>query len=286
MNVMRKKILLPTDFSRNAWGAISYAIDLYKNEACDFYILNVYDTDANALEQLMLKNPDRNISELVEEHSENELKKISHRISFRDEALDHSYIYLSQRNDLIPAIKDVVEKRDIDLVVMGTKGSSDVANIAYGSNAVMVMEKVRNCPVLAIPPNVIFTEPNEIVFPTSFKTHFKKRELAHLVEIARLTNAPIRILHVHKEMKLDEVQENYKALLEECLDGLEYSFHTLDNADISLALQFFVQSRGSEMIAFINRKHTFFSSVFSQPLVKTVGVNSKVPLLAMHDLRN
>ncbi len=283
---MRKKILIPTDFSRNAWGAISYAVDLFKTEPCDFYILNVYETNAKAFKQLMLQNPDRNISELVEEHSENELKKISHRISFRDEALDHNYVYLSQRNNLVSAIKDVIEKRDIDLVVIGTKGSSDVANIAYGSNAVMVMEKIRNCPVLAIPPNIIFTEPNEIVFPTSFKTHFKKRELSHLVEIARLTNAPIRILHVNKEDKLDEIQENFKALLEECLDGLEYSFHTLENTDIGLALQLFVQSRGSEMIAFINRKHTFFSSVFSQPLVKTVGVNSKVPLLAMHDLRN
>ena len=283
---MRKKILVSTDFSRNAWGAISYAIDLFKNEPCDFFILNVYETSGYGLEQLMLANPDKLISELAGEQSENELKKISHRISFRDEALEHSYAYLSQENDLISAIKDIVEKKDVDLVVIGTKGSSDTTNIAFGSNAVMVMEKIRNCPVLAIPPNVIFIEPNEIVFPTSFKTHFKKRELSYLVEVARLTNSPIRILHVQKEEKLDEIQKNYKALLEECFEGLAYSFHYLDNADISVALQFFVQSRGSEMIAFVNKKHTFFGSIFSQPLVKTVGVNSKVPLLAMHDLRN
>lgn len=283
---MRKKILVSTDFSRNAWGAISYAIDLFKNEPCDFFILNVFETNPYELEQLMLENPDKLISELAGEQAENELKKISHRISFRDEALEHSYVYLSQDNDLISAIEDIVEKKDIDLVVIGTKGSSDFTNIAYGSNAVMIMEKIRSCPVLAIPPNVIFTEPNEIVFPTSFKTHFKKRELAHLVEIARITNAPIRILHVQKEEKLDEVQENYKALLEECFEGLEYSFHTLEEAEIPVALQFFVESRGSEMIAFVNKKHTFFSTMFSKPLVKTVGANSKVPLLAMHDLWN
>lgn len=283
---MRKKILLPTDFSRTAWGAISYAIELFKRESCEFYVLNAYETSGFDLEQLLDKHPDRNAMELALEHSENELKKISQRISFRDESLLHDFIYLSQENDLLDAVLDVVEKKDIDMVVIGTKGRSDMANIAFGSNAVMLMEKVRNCPVLAIPPNVLFTEPNEIVFPTSFRTHFKKRELTHLIEIARLTNAPIRILHVSKEEELDDVQKNYKELLEELFEGLEYTYHTLDNSDISLALQFFVQSRGSEMIAFINKKHSFFSSIFAQPLVKTVGVNSKVPLLAMHDLRN
>ena len=283
---MRKRILLPTDFSKNAWGAISYAIELFKRESCDFYILNVYETNSYALEQLMLKFPDRKASEIAEEQSENELRKISQRISFRNEAFDHNYIYLSQENDLLYAIKDIVEKKDIELVVMGTKGNSDAENIAFGSNAVMVMEKIRNCPVLAIPPSVMFTEPNEIVFPTSFKTHFKQRELSHLIEIAKLTNAPIRILHIQKEPVLDETQKNYKALLEVYFEGLEYSFHTLDNSNIQVALQFFVESRKSEMIAFINKKHTFFSSIFSQPLVKTIGIDSKVPLLAMHDIRN
>ena len=49
---MKKKILIPTDFSKNAWGAISYAIDLFKNEACEFYILNAYDIDALTIEEL------------------------------------------------------------------------------------------------------------------------------------------------------------------------------------------------------------------------------------------
>ena len=39
---MRKKILLPTDFSKNAWNAILYALELYKNETCEFYIVNIF----------------------------------------------------------------------------------------------------------------------------------------------------------------------------------------------------------------------------------------------------
>lgn len=283
---MRKKIVVPTDFSRNAWNAINYAMELFKNEACDFYVLNAYDTSNYLLDPLMVVNPNDDALEIAREQSEKGLAKISQRISFRDEALDHHFFYVSEATDLLPALIAIVERKDIELIVLGTKGNTDASHVAYGSNAVKVMEKVRNCPVLAVPPNVLFTEPNEIVFPTSFRTHFKRKELDHLIYIAQITNAPVRVLHVQKEEALDKMQQNYKALLMECLDGLDYSFHNLDDSNVSEALQFFVQSRGSEMIAFINKKHTFFGSIFSQPMVKKLGASTKVPLLAMHDLRN
>ena len=283
---MKKKILIPTDFSRNAWGAISYALELFKNETCDFFILNAYDRISFTLNEITNPSVDKTHLEMIQEESELGLKRISQRISFRDEALAHQYFYLSKGEDLIAAMKDVIEKKDIDLVVMGTKGKTDNRNVAFGSNTVIAMEKIRSCPVLSVPPNVIFKEPNEIVFPTSFRTHFKRRELEHLIEIAKITNAPIRVLHVQKELELDAEQKNYKAMLAEYLDGVTFSFHTLDNASIDVAVQFFVQSRDSDMIAFINKKHTFFSTIFSQPMVKSLGVNSEVPVLAMHDFRN
>ncbi len=37
-----KNILLPTDFSRNAWNAIAYALHFLKDEPCIFYLLNTY----------------------------------------------------------------------------------------------------------------------------------------------------------------------------------------------------------------------------------------------------
>jgi nucleotide-binding universal stress UspA family protein len=283
---MRKKLLLPTDFSKNAWEAISYALELYKREPCDFYILNVYDYRSYAVDNIVIPQPKNAYTDAVKEESLKGLEKILHKLSFRDESLDHTFITISKQDGLISAIKEIVELKDIDLVVMGTKGDTDADNVAFGSNTVMVMEKQRSCPVLAIPPGTIYQDPSEIVFPTSFKTHFKKRELRFLTDIAKITNAPIRVLHVGDLSELSEIQKNYKELLTEYLDGLEYSFHTLEKNDIGEALAMFVQSRDSGMIAFINKKHTFFGSIFSRPLVKDLGIHSKIPVLALHDLRN
>jgi len=283
---MIKKILVPTDFSRNSWDALLYAAELYKEVQCEFYILNVFDLSGYAMENIVVPSPNNEYAETVRQRSLDGLEKILSRIGVRSEVENHRYFTVSKQDNLIDAIKDIVELKDIDLVVMGTKGDSDAVNVAFGSNTVMVMEKERNCPVLAVPPGTTFEPPSEIVFPTSYRSHYKRRELNYLVEIARLTAAPVRVLHARKETELDPRQQNYKTLLEECFEGIEHTFHEVEEKEVGEAVRHFVEERKSGMIAFINKKHTFFGSIFSRPLVKQLGLHARVPVLAMHDLRN
>lgn len=283
---MKKKILLPTDFSRNAWNAITYAIELFKNETCDFYVLNVFNATGYAIESMMVPEPGEKLYEEAKKKSETGLGKIMERLTFRDDSPNHNFFMVSQFNGMLEAIKDIVEKHDIEMIIMGTKGTTNASDLIYGSNTVLVMEKARNCPVMAIPEDASYKEPKEIVFPTDYRTYFKRRELQYLVEIAKITNAAIRVLHVTNDDDLDEEQENNKKLLKESLEGLQYTFHTLHNVDVKGGISSFVESRESDMITFVNRKHSFLGSIFSKPMVKTLGHQSKVPVLALHDLTN
>ncbi len=283
---MKKKVLLPTDFSRNAWNAITYALELYKNETVDFYVLNAFNVSGYALDSMMVPEPGERLYDEAKEKSEQGLSKILERLSFRDDYPNHAFFMVSQYNDLLGAIKNIVEKQDIEMVVMGTKGTTNASDLIYGSNTVLVMEKVRTCPVMAIPSEANYKEPKEIVFPTDYRTSFKRRELQYLIEIAKITKAAIRVLYVTNEDELDEEQENNKKLLEENFQGLDHSFHTLSNVDVKGGLSAFVESRSSDMVTFINRRHSFFGSIFSKPMVKNLGYNSKVPVLALHDFTN
>jgi len=51
-----KKIILPTDFSYNAYNAISYAMNLLKDEEATFYLLNTY-TPAIYQTEYLLHSP-------------------------------------------------------------------------------------------------------------------------------------------------------------------------------------------------------------------------------------
>ena len=102
-----------------------------------------------------------------------------------------------------------------------------------------------------------------------------------LIEIAKMHEASIRFLYVNKKPELTEIQENNKQLLDDILETAEHSFHTLSKKNIAESLTTFVESRESDMIAFINKKHFFFGSVFSKPLVKEIGYDATVPILAL-----
>ena len=283
---MKKRILLPTDFSKNAWNAITYALELYKNEECDFYILNAFSTKAYDIDSIIVAKPGDQGYDTAAMDSRKGLEKTLKLLELHQTNSNHKFFKLNFFGSPLDAVKDAIESKDIDLVVMGNKGETDAESILYGSNAIQIMEKSRNCPVLMIPENVDYSEPKEIVFPTSYKTHYKRRELQYLYEISKITNAKVKILHINKEDRLDERQKENKNLLEDCFDGLDYSFHWLNNVDINAGLQNFVQSRGSDMVAIISKKHTFIERLFTRPMVEDLGYNSRVPVLVMHDLRN
>lgn len=284
---MKRKILLPTDFSENSLQAMKYALELYKDQECIFYLLNVFFINPTNIESLIGMEPGSDLYETTKKKSENQLHKLLSEVAFNDNGNSkHSFQVISAFNEPLQAIKNIVDEKDIELIVMGTRGQTNARSKIYGSTAIDVMEKVRHCPVIVVPQLAKRAIPKEIVFPTNYKTSFKKQELKHLINIAASSGASIKVLHVSEEGKLDDKQTNNKKLLDEYFEEVSHSFHLLSQLSVPAAINCFVESRESDMVAFINSKHSFFSSILNQPLVKGIAYSSKVPILVMHDLRN
>lgn len=279
---MDKRILIPTDFSKNALHAVRYALDLYRKLNCEFYFLNVFKGDSYTTDGLVISEPGSAAYETGKRKSEQSFVKLLEMLELHYDNPKHSYYTISTLEVLLEAIKRTIAEKDIELVIMGTKGTTANRELIFGGNTVNAMEKIRECPVLAIPPKMHFSRPMEIVFPTDYKSVFKRKELSYLIEIAMMHGSSVSVLHVTKKTELTKVQENNKSLLNAILETVDHSFHTLFFIDVSDGLNAFVESRGSDMIAFINSRHFFFGSIFSKPLVKEIGYDAKVPILALH----
>lgn len=280
---MDKKILIPTDFSKNALNAIRYGLDLYAKIKCEFYFLNVFHLDNYTTGTLIMPEPGSAEYETAKRASEEELAKLLNMLKLRHNNPKHSYHTISSFNFLSEAMKQTIANKDIDLVMMGTQGATGAKGIIFGSNTVNAMEYIRECPVMAIPDGLQFTIPKEIVFPTNYKSAFSGMELNYLIEIAKMHNTSIRILHFTKKTVLDEEQETHKQLLDDIFKNVDHSFHTLTDKNIAQGITAFVESRNSNMIAFINKKHFLFHSIFSKPLVKEIGYDATVPILALNE---
>ncbi len=183
---------------------------------------------------------------------------------------------------MLEAINKLVADKNADLIVMGSKGATDSIDVLLGGNSIKVMEKVRSCPVLMIPTKAKFKTPKEIVFPTGYDLEFNKKEIAHLTQLAKDSKATIRVLYVGDPNDLDDDQKKIKTTLKTYLGDTRHSFHSLEDVDVHTALRCFTQSTKSDMIAFLNKKHGFFETIFRRPMVKELGYHSELPVLALH----
>ncbi|MEN8799187.1 MAG: universal stress protein [Flavobacteriaceae bacterium] len=280
---MNKRILIPTDFSSAALNASRYAMQLFAEVAIDFYLLNAYQISGYSVDSPFDPEPGDIAYQAAKSTSEKQLAELLEHMSFHPQNPEHRFKTIASYNSLLHAAETAIAENDIDLVVMGTKGITGAESLIFGTNAINLMEGITNCPVLTIPEDYGFQPPNEIVFPTDFKLDFKKKELQHLIEIARINNAAIRVLHIEKNKELSRQQRNKRELLKAILEGTPNSFHVLKDRHVHNGIGAFVSSRDSQMIAFINRKHNLFSSLLSRPLVKEIGYHYKIPILALND---
>ncbi len=276
-----KRILLPTDFSSISLNAIRYALSLYEESKCEFYLLNVYRVPYMTNEELM-ENDAQQLAILETEMYESSRKNLKALVSGFNENDNHVYHTISDYNFFIDSVKQSVLEKEIDLVIMGTKGATGAKEIFIGSNTGDVLMKT-DCNMIAIPENSTYKAPKEIVFPTDFKLRYERDDLSPLIELAETNKSTLRILHFSQDGQLTEEQVSNKKVLSSYLETMEHSFHTLTNIDFEEALNCFVQSRGNiDMIAMISGHYNFFQRLFFRPKVMELSFHTKVPLYVLH----
>ncbi len=103
-----KNVLLPTDFSENAWNATKYAIELFKDEECIFHLLNTY-TPAIVSSRFMGASMGHVQESNVRDNSEKGLKEVLGKIKKNCNYPKHNFKTISSFNLLIDEVKDIVE---------------------------------------------------------------------------------------------------------------------------------------------------------------------------------
>ncbi|WP_373517897.1 universal stress protein [Pricia sp.] len=280
---MGKKLLLPTDFSKNSWNAIVYALKLHAEQDCDFYILNTYVKDSHGLNNINRLDPDEAFNKLSENRSKEGLGDILNRLTFAKENPNHRFHVLSRSSVFIDAVKNIVENMQIDMIILGAKGMKHRQEGKYGKNTLAVIENVRKCPVLMVPKNAIFNRPEEIVLATNFNTDFRTSEVKYLAEIAKMTGASIQVLSLADNGTLTSQQKNNKIRLQKYFKAVDLSFNVLHDVNMSAALSCFVEIRHSNMVSYIDEKPSFWEKLgFGTPSLGKLGYFKDVPVLALH----
>ena len=91
-----KSILLPTDFSSSSVNAIFYAIELFKDVRCEFYILNVQKASSFVSDDLMTMQPSTTIYQNLISSAKKGVEKIISEIKKKYDDVPWDEMYLAR----------------------------------------------------------------------------------------------------------------------------------------------------------------------------------------------
>lgn len=280
-----KRILLPTDFSDNAWNALFTALKLYADETCHFYLLNTHEPNfANLLGN---KGQQRLgvIYDSMEAYSNQELDKILDYLKKNHKNNKHTFEKISRTDDLVRAITEMVLKKDIEMVIMGTQGATGAKEVFMGSNTVKVIKAIRNRPVMAVPENYNFQKLEKIIFPTDFTKSHERFELKPLIEFATLWKSKILVFQVGQEFLWNDTQIANRELLIKRLGDVAHDFCEVEfKSSVTEAIGDFAKEQEADMVSLIRYEHTFMEKLTREPVIKKVAFHSHIPLLVLPEL--
>ncbi|WP_420572903.1 universal stress protein [Kordia sp.] len=275
-----KKILVPTDFSENSLNAIRYAVQLFKDQKCNFILLNTYTPVIYHVQYMEIGAAQFGVLDAMKQTSLTGLETIQRTIETEFPNPNHIFSRISAFNMLTTEIEQLYKENMMELIVMGTQGASGLKEVLFGSNLIHVLNSTK-CPLLAIPSNFTYETPKELLFPSDYGIDFTEKHLTELLNITALHNSNINILHVLNADELTATQKHNKQNLERYLNKSLHVFHTIQHHDISNAIANFQSESNINLLAMINNKHSFFENLFFGSKVKKIGLHLNIPFLIL-----
>ncbi|SRX72898.1 universal stress protein [Aequorivita antarctica] len=278
-----RKILIPTDFSENSMNAIKYATELFKYNRAEIYLLHAFADEVYDAKS-------RLANEIFDDLQKKTLAKTKAALeNFREKIVDfspnpkHNIHTIAEFGLLVDSVNDWVEKENIDVVVMGTKGETADKKITFGTNTLQVIKYVK-CPVLAIP--VVFGDvhPKNILFPTDYQLPYKRRELKLVSSIAKCFVSKVDFLYVSKFSSLSLRQQDNKNFLEASFCDNQISFKQENGTDVTKAINTFVIENPIDMLIMVNTRHSYLENILYQSTIEKIGLHIDIPFLVLQNL--
>ena len=275
-----KNILVPIDFSACSKNALKKAIIIAKQTKAKIHMVNAVHihtphaihSSAMILESL-ISDYEAQVKQSFEELESEliELNDVPHEA-------DRFITYLTD------AIHAELANKSIDLIIMGTRDQHDGLDHFIGTNASDIIEGT-NVPVMVVPEHHVKLGINKIAFAMDLHKITDLGSLEVLQTIAKIYDAEVLAFHVETPpFEVSSIEEKRIHALKEKLEGVEYSFRTVEADDVEEGIRNFIAQHEIDLLAMMPRKHNFFERLFSSSMTKNIAFASEVPLLAFHDV--
>lgn len=274
-----KTIIIPTDFSPIATNAMNYGIDMAKVINANIILFHVY--------QMPVSMTDMPIAFVSVE----ELKKDAElRLSNVKSSVEHITsgtikVYTEVRmGNIVDEMEDLCNKIKPFAVVMGTKGTSGIERVMFGS---VTLTAIRNLsfPVICVPPGKEFGKGiKKIGFACDFKNVVETTPIHFIKDVVKEFNAEMHVLNVDYESRHFKPETPEQSLLlHTMLEDVNPSYHFIEQKDIEDGINMFAEKNNLDLIIAIPKKHKLLEGIFKPSSTRQLVFESQIPVMCVHE---
>lgn len=277
---MKRKLLIPIDFSEYSYQALDYACQLNATKPHDIDLIHIF-TDHSNIYQNSLEDTDlidprvafakRDAEELLKKYR-NKFPNIQFDIIYKD-------------GNLFDQMKKTVHNNAYSAIVMGTKGSSGLDALLIGSNMLEVFQNTE-IPVIAVPKS-----------DKPFKTakigllcNFKDGEIDVLKQSINLYGDDFELILIHINTTNDSINKVdakfeifIKKIIERTgIDNISYiikaqTYLVQHKEDISSAINSVISDELLDALLVTKSKKGFLRKIIEENVVKKMAYDIQIP---------
>lgn len=277
-----KKILVPTDFSKNATVATSVAADIARKSGADLVLLHVIEEVTGGSfnvegEVSSLKDDaeDRLFNYRLIGKARKQLERTVLDPSLRDVKADGEL----RVGNPFHAMRTMLDQGKFDLVVMGTAGHTKIEEMLIGTNTEKIV-RLSRCPVLTVNKKPVSSNFKEIVYATSMA---KEEEVfSRMVKrTQQIYNSNIHLVRINTpaDFQRDFTVKDQMNRFAKKLGLKNYTISVYNDFNVEEGVIRFADTLDADMIAMATHGRTGFAHVIAGSVAEEVVGHAKRPVL-------
>ncbi|NEM98395.1 universal stress protein [Pontibacter burrus] len=275
-----RRILVPTDFSEQAQYAFEVAVSIARRTGAAIKLLHVIDaprgTSFSATGDVIFND---NMEQLYMMRLLETTKTDMHKLIG---TVEHRGVEVVQEVDvarIVGKIRQVIADDKIDLVVMGSKGSSGLDEFLIGSNTEKVV-RTAECPVITVKQRQTDFHPREIVLASNFR-----REVGKAMEVFKsfqqLFDARIHLVYINTPGAF-ESSSNLRSKLAHAAEKYalqNYTINIYNDVVEEDGILHFAEDINADMIMMATHGRTGLSHLLSGSIAEDLVNHTSRPVL-------
>ena len=273
-----KKILVPVDFSDCSKTALKNAIKIAERMQMELLLYHSVVVPVGFAEGAPVGGIDMGFDEM-EEQCKTDLDNLIKEYPLL-EKIPHREII--QYGSLSESVNDLIQREEVQLIVMGTHGATGLSGSLLGSNAYHVMKHVDK-PVIALPEGADITKMTHIALAGDYKSIPKPELIQMVIELAKAFYAQIHIIHIDRGDVVVKDQIDIARGMEKYLKNSNHTFHFRKYEEVEDGLIEFTKEKNIELLAMIAKEHSFFDRLRNGSHTKKMMLDIPMPLMVLHE---